>query len=82
MWCLLGDITEDPQYYLNAWELSTHRSARAQRSLGLYYLKREQYDKSVESLQLSLQVNSLQVSADSCLLYVDKRCYSFNFKLC
>lgn len=62
MWCILGDIKDDPQCYLKAWELSGHRSVRAQRSLGRYYYKKECYSESVESFQLSLNVNSMQVS--------------------
>jgi hypothetical protein len=34
LWCALGDITEGGQHYAKAWEVSGHRSSRAQRSLG------------------------------------------------
>jgi hypothetical protein len=41
MWCLLGDLTEVPQHYLTAWDLSKRRYARAMRSLGNYCLRQE-----------------------------------------
>jgi len=37
--CLLGDITNEPAHYEEAWELSKHRYTRAQRSLGVYYMR-------------------------------------------
>ena len=61
MLCLLGDLTNDPQHYRRAWEVSNNHSARAQRALGLYHLRREEYHECIESLQLSLKVNAMQV---------------------
>jgi len=37
--CLLGDIKNEPAHYEEAWELSNHRYTRAQRSLGVYYMR-------------------------------------------
>lgn len=34
LWCALGDITQQDEHYVKAWEVSNHRSSRAQRSLG------------------------------------------------
>lgn len=34
LWCALGDITQQDEHYAKAWEVSNHRSSRAQRSLG------------------------------------------------
>lgn len=42
LWCLLGDATDDPLCYEKAWELSGHKSGRAQRHWALYYFKRKQ----------------------------------------
>ena len=42
LWCHLGDVLEKPEYYQKAWELSNCKYARAQRSLGYYYLYKAQ----------------------------------------
>lgn len=41
LWCFLGDVTNNITCYEKAWELSNHRSARAQRCLGYIYLGKE-----------------------------------------
>ncbi|KAL5036983.1 hypothetical protein RTP6_004489 [Batrachochytrium dendrobatidis] len=57
--CLLGDINGDPQYYMQAWEVSGRRYARAMRSLGAHYFKKENMEKCVECYQLALALNPL-----------------------
>jgi hypothetical protein len=42
LWCLLGDATDDPLCYEKAWELSGHKSGRAQRHWALYYFNRKE----------------------------------------
>ncbi|CAK8678322.1 unnamed protein product [Clavelina lepadiformis] len=61
LWCLLGDIMQEPKHYLKAWELSNHHSARSMKSLGYYYISKKDYPNAVECLQKSLSVLSLQV---------------------
>ena len=40
--CSLYEIlVQDEQYYKKAWEVSAHKSARAQRSLGMLYLRQK-----------------------------------------
>jgi hypothetical protein len=41
--CLLGDIKKDRTYYLRAWEESSHKNARAMRSLGRYHFFQGDY---------------------------------------
>lgn len=33
LWCVLGDIQQQEAHYEKAWEVSSHRSSRAQRSI-------------------------------------------------
>ncbi|KAG0250795.1 hypothetical protein BG011_008075 [Mortierella polycephala] len=57
--CILGDLDQDPERYKEAWEVSGRRFARAQRSLGSYYFKREEYEPAKECYQLALKINPL-----------------------
>ncbi len=43
LFCILGDLESEPRHYERAWELSRHRFARAQRSLGEYYLRKQMW---------------------------------------
>ncbi|KAF9125814.1 hypothetical protein BGW39_007124 [Mortierella sp. 14UC] len=57
--CILGDLDQDPEKYKEAWEASGNRFARAQRSLGAYYFKREQFQEALVCYQLALKINPL-----------------------
>lgn len=62
LYCLLGDATQDPEHYTKAWEISGHTSARAQRSLGLFYYNKKEYQEAIPYLQKSSELNGIQMN--------------------
>lgn len=58
--CMLGEATDDTECYLRAWELSGHRSGRAQRCLGNHYYVRKEYGQAITHYEKSLEINKLQ----------------------
>ncbi|KAJ6443166.1 F-box domain protein [Purpureocillium lavendulum] len=59
LWCILGDLDEDPAHYERAWDISKHRYARAQKSLGEHYLRQKDWHKAHAAYKLATSVNRL-----------------------
>jgi len=59
LWCLLGDLLQDPAAYERAWQVSHHRHARAMRSLASYFFKRNQDKECIECYRKALAINPL-----------------------
>eukprot|EP01118_Nematostelium_gracile_P014988 TRINITY_DN5929_c0_g1_i2.p1 TRINITY_DN5929_c0_g1~~TRINITY_DN5929_c0_g1_i2.p1 ORF type:complete len:427 (-),score=124.88 TRINITY_DN5929_c0_g1_i2:444-1724(-) len=59
LYCILGDVVNDDQYYIKAWEMSGKRFARAQRGLAISALKRNDWAKCVEHYEIALNINPL-----------------------
>ena len=62
LYCILGDLDRDPAMWQKAWEVSNGRYARAQRSLGRYYMAQSAADQAAEAYAKSLKVNQLNAS--------------------
>ncbi|KAK3323094.1 hypothetical protein B0T19DRAFT_197930 [Cercophora scortea] len=59
LFCILGDIENDPALYERAWEISNHRYSRAQRSLAEYYLKKGEIVSARDAYVKAIAVNRL-----------------------
>ncbi|KAJ8057981.1 hypothetical protein OCU04_013154 [Sclerotinia nivalis] len=57
LWCILGDLDQDPTCWERAWEISKHRYARAQRTLGDYYTRQNDLPAAREAYLASVVVN-------------------------
>ncbi|GFS95926.1 tetratricopeptide repeat protein 27 [Nephila pilipes] len=78
LWCLLGDVLDDPEMYEKGDSLACGTNARCLRSLGYYYFKRKDYEKSLPFFQKSLKINSLQFNVCASLGFASLQCKNFS----
>ncbi|KAI9649922.1 hypothetical protein NHQ30_002507 [Ciborinia camelliae] len=57
LWCILGDLDQDPACWERAWTISNNRYARAQRTLGDYYTRKNDLSAAREAYLASVVVN-------------------------
>ncbi len=57
LWCILGDLDQDPECWKRAWDISKFRYARAQRTLGEYYTRQGDLAKAREAYMKATVVN-------------------------
>ncbi|EME47701.1 hypothetical protein DOTSEDRAFT_166974 [Dothistroma septosporum NZE10] len=59
LYCILGDIDQSTEMYEKAWEVSSQRYARAQRSIGRHFIQAGNMVRAAEAYSRSLKVNQL-----------------------
>ncbi|KAI4216074.1 MAG: hypothetical protein LQ351_001570 [Letrouitia transgressa] len=59
LFCILGDLEKSAAHYERAWEISSKRYARAQRSLGKHYFAAKELRKADEAYSKALKINAL-----------------------
>ncbi|ELR07014.1 hypothetical protein VC83_06767 [Pseudogymnoascus destructans] len=57
LWCIIGDLEQDPSCWERAWEISNHHYPRAQRTLGEYYTRKGDLPKAREAYIKATIVN-------------------------
>jgi tetratricopeptide (TPR) repeat protein len=57
LWCILGDLEQNPEYWQRAWEISKNRFARAQRTLGEYYTRQGDLSQARDAYLKATVVN-------------------------
>ncbi|KAM5354220.1 hypothetical protein ACJ41O_000870 [Fusarium nematophilum] len=59
LFCILGDIENEPAHYERAWDISRGRYARAQKSLGEHHLRQKEWEKARDAYRKATAVNRL-----------------------
>ncbi|CAD5118790.1 DgyrCDS7469 [Dimorphilus gyrociliatus] len=61
LYSFLGDVTNEEEHYLKAWEMSNGKLARAMRNLALLRVHRRKFKESLDCFKKALNINFLQV---------------------
>ena len=61
--CRLGDLYEDPKYYYSALSITKNKCKLAFLSLGLFYLKKNNLEKSLYNFQEAFNLNEFCIKA-------------------
>jgi tetratricopeptide (TPR) repeat protein len=72
-WCILGDLDQDPSCWQRAWSISGNRYARAQRTLGEYYVRKGELEKARQAYMAATVVNRQNAETWSRLGDIDLR---------
>ncbi|KAK1673636.1 TPR repeat-containing protein [Colletotrichum godetiae] len=59
LFCILGDLENEPAHWERAWEISNRRFARAQKSLGEWHLSQKEWTKAQDAYKLATKCNRL-----------------------
>lgn len=59
LFCILGEMEDKPEHYERAWEISGCRYARAQKSLGEYWLSKQDIFKARDAYRKAVVVNRM-----------------------
>lgn len=59
LFCILGDLDQDPSMYEKAWTISNERYHRAQSSLGRYWYARKEFAKAAVAFSKAVKVRQL-----------------------
>ncbi|GFR09823.1 tetratricopeptide repeat protein 27 [Trichonephila clavata] len=78
LWCLLGNVLDDRKMYLKADNLANGTNARACRSLGYYYYKRQEYKESIPYFEQALKINPLDSETCFSLGYAAHQCKDYS----
>ncbi|XP_021944834.1 tetratricopeptide repeat protein 27 [Folsomia candida] len=76
----LGDATNDITLYDKAWELSNHKSFLSRQRLGVYWFRKQQYEKAIPFLKAAVELNPLEYPVWVRLAYA--ALHSENWELC
>jgi tetratricopeptide (TPR) repeat protein len=57
--CILGELQDDVKLLNEAWDSSNRRFARAQRAIGKYWLRKEEWQNAISAFQVALSLNTL-----------------------